>query len=174
MPDALPSTLPGWILLWLIGASLILLALTILVWAVAHSLSELKQDLTMARSFDRQHDLADLWRREPRHGMASQFDIRRRPLTTEQTHPMTLEERAHLIDERARDSYSHGTYCEQVPRVALQHLQEAVAEERDRCAKVATAMADRLVRVETDPTAAEKATVALHVANVIRDGTGGI
>ncbi len=134
-----------WMLLWLIVTSLVLLALTIVLWSFARALTELREDIALGRSTDRQHDAADLWRRESRYGI---MGIRRqvaatvepKPLEPERTHPMTLEERANLIDQRARESYYHGAYCGEVPKVALQHLQEAVAEaeanERERCATI--------------------------------------
>lgn len=79
---------------------------------------------------------------------------------------MTLAERAALIDQRARDSYSHGTYCAQVPAIALQMLQEAVAETVAREQEHYAQLADRLAE---DPWC-----VAIDVANAIRreDRTG--
>ncbi len=157
--------LPGSLLTWLSLMTLALIAqgalFAWLAWLLTHVQCDVTAILSVARLLGEDDSM---WGREPvhraGHGMAAgQLDKPRGG-------NMTLEERANLIDQRARQSYYHGEYCGQVPAVALQHLQEAVAEERERCARVVDMM------MATTPTS--PVVMLSEVAAAIRhNGKGG-
>ncbi len=160
--------LPGWMLLWLLLTSLLLVVLTLLVWWLARLLGDVKDELASLVAQEWQRESADLWHRQHQQGLPAP----RTQARTKGANPVTLEERANLIDQRARESYYHGAYCDLVPALALQMLQEAVLEERERCAKMADERAADLAGTESDAVAAAMATAVSDIADAIRHHGG--